>query len=220
MKTPPHFPHPTSFRHERGVKRAMKDFPNGTGYGTIMILLEILASQPDMRYPIEDIDILSDEIGISIPIIRTIIEKYGIFSITTEEDSKSFFSAKMDAWLEPYFRKIEENRIKGIKSGLVRKAKIKKEIENLNLSLSNSSEQRLSHGSAAAEQIEKKRKEKNIKEEIEKNIGKKIKYKDAAENIVERKIEKIEKIDDTYVKVYTEVDSFFIEIEKLQRAVL
>jgi len=53
MKIPPHFPHPTSLRHLRSVKRAMKDFPNGTGYGTITILLEILTGQPSMKYPIQ-----------------------------------------------------------------------------------------------------------------------------------------------------------------------
>ena len=159
MKIPPHFPHPTSLRHQRNVKRAMKDFPNGTGYGTIVILLEVLASQPGLKYPVEDIDILSDEIGISIPIIQTIISKYEIFRMIKDEKGESFFSVSLNQWMEPYYRKIEENRIKGIKSGLARKKKIEKEIKELKLSQVNSSELQLNRSST--NRIEEKRIEEN-----------------------------------------------------------
>jgi len=171
MKVPPHFPHPTSLRHERSVKRAMKDFPNGIGYGTITILLEILVSQPNLKYPVEDIDILADEVGISIPIIRTVIEKYGIFSLTKDEEGESFFSFKLNNWMEPYYKKIEENRLKGIKSGLARNQKINKEIKELELSQNDSSEPRFNYSSTAVERKEEKRKEENIKEYKRKNLS-------------------------------------------------
>jgi len=161
MKVPPYFSHPTSLRHERSVKRAMKDFPNAIGYGTIVILLEVLASQPGLKYPMEDIDILSDEIGISIPIIQTIIKKYGIFTMLQDEDGESFFSIKLNEWMEPYFRKIEENKLKGIKSGIARRKKIEKEIKELKLSQTNSSEPRLNCGST--NRIEENRIEENRK---------------------------------------------------------
>jgi len=162
MKVPPHFPHTTSLRNQRGVKRAMKDFPNGTGYGTITILLEILTCQPNLKYPIEDLDILSDEIGISMPIIKTIIDKYGIFSLIKDEEGESFFSIKLNDWMQPYHKKIEENTLKGIKSGLARKKKIEKEIKELELSQCNSSEPQFNHSSTTVEQIEEKRREENI----------------------------------------------------------
>jgi len=161
MKVPPYFSHPTSLRHQRNIKRAMKDFPNGTGYGTIVILLEVLASQPGLKYPVEDIDILSDEIGISIPIIQTIIRKYGIFTLLEDVDGESFFSIKLNEWMEPYFRKIEENKLKGIKSGIARKKKIEKEIKELKLSQTNSSEPQFNRG--LTNRIEKNRIEKKKK---------------------------------------------------------
>jgi len=171
MKIPPHFPHPTSLRHQRNIKRAMKDFPNGTGYGTIVILLEVLASQPELKYPIEDIDILSDEIGISIPIIQTIISKYEIFKLIKDKKGESFFSISLNRWMEPYYKKIEENRIKGIKSGLARKKKIEKEIKELKLIQINSSEPQLNRSST--NRIEEKR----IKEKKELLEEKKVESK-------------------------------------------
>ncbi len=171
MKIPPHFPHPTALRHLRSVKRAMKDFPGGVGYGTITILFEILSCQQNLEYPLEDIDILSDEIGISIPIIRTIIEKYGIFSLIIDKKGESFFSIKLNAWMEPYYKKIEENKLKGMKSGLVRRKKIEREIKELELSQGSSSKPQFNHGSATVEQIEEKRREKKRKEEEKENIS-------------------------------------------------
>lgn len=171
MKIPPYFPHPSSLRNERNVKRAMRDFPNGTGYATIIILLEVLLSQANMKYPIEDLDILSDEIGISIPIIQTVIEKYGIFSLIKDEEGESFFSIRLNDWMTPYFKKVQENRLKGIKSGIARRQKIENEIKQLNLSAKDSSEPWSNNSSTMLEQREEKRKEEKIKENKRKNLS-------------------------------------------------
>ena len=89
------------------------------------------------------------------PIIRTVIEKYGIFSLVMDEDGESFFSVRLNDWMKPYFKKIEENRIKGIKSGLARKKKIEKEIKELELSQVNSTKPQFNRSST--NRIEEKR---------------------------------------------------------------
>jgi len=170
MKVPPYFPHPTTFRHERGVKRAMKDFGGALAYGAIIYMTEVLATQPSLRYPLSDIDILSDEISVSVPILITIIEKYGIFEI----DENHFFSFRLSEALQPYFSKIEQREVAGRISAKKKKIKTEKQIKELEMKLSQSDSiqrddgdvtlSRIDSNQQREEKREKKRKETQLLE--------------------------------------------------------
>ena len=84
---PPNFLFPTNFRNKRNVKRLIKDFYI-QGYGIAVYLLEILAETEGHKYPLNDIDLIADELKISIPTLQEIIKSYGLFKII-EEGAKS-----------------------------------------------------------------------------------------------------------------------------------
>ncbi len=160
-KVPPHFLHPVGFRNDRNVKRLIKDF-SVEGYGAAVFMLETLAEQEGHKYPLCDIDILSDEMRISVPIIQTIISQYGLFEIV-EDNGQKFFSPRLNEWLKPYYQKVEIQREKALIGVAKRKAAHEKQLKEL--SLFDSSEPRLNHGSTTAQQINKINKE--IKEKKE-----------------------------------------------------
>ena len=97
---PPNFLFPTNFRNKRNVKRLIKDFYI-QGYGIAVYLLEILAETEEHKYPLNDIDLIADELKVSIPTLQEIIKSYGLFEIIQEGEYK-FFSPPLNQWLEPY----------------------------------------------------------------------------------------------------------------------
>ena len=117
------FLHPTMLRTERSFKRLIKDFPGGVGYGVAIMLIEILSSEDEQKIPIGDIDLLADEIGISIPILNTIITKYNIFDIVDEH----IICPMLFEWLQPFKNRIEQNRKAGKISAARRKEKAKEQ---------------------------------------------------------------------------------------------
>ena len=151
------FLHPVMLRTERSFKRLMKDFGGGVGYGVAMMLIEILSSEDKQEIHIQDIDLLADEIGVSIPIIKTIISKYNIFIV----EDNYIKCPLLDEWLQPFKKRIEQNRKAGQISAEKRKEKAKhQELQLLqNLSVVNSSQQVLN--TCSTNKIkENKRKEK------------------------------------------------------------
>jgi hypothetical protein len=131
LKVPPHFLHPVGFRNDRNVKRLIKDF-SVEGYGAAVFMLETLAEQEGHKYPLSDIDILSDEMRISVPIIQTIISQYGLFEIV-EDSGQKFFSPKLNQWLEPYYNKVKDMSLAGQISAAKRKAKQQEQLKQLSL---------------------------------------------------------------------------------------
>ena len=101
-----YFPHYCNARHDRKIKRLVKEF-GLEGYGIYFMLLEVLREQSDLKFPMEDIDLLADEFGTSEPKVRTIVCNYKLFEIDEEEQ---FFSPKMLVFLRPYF-KMKEQRM-------------------------------------------------------------------------------------------------------------
>lgn len=101
-----HFPHFCNARHDRKIKRIVKDY-NITGYGIYFMLLEVLRDQTHFSYPLGDIDLLADEFNADEVIIRSIVEKYDLFQI---DKDGNFFSSKMLLYLQPYFEKSERAR--------------------------------------------------------------------------------------------------------------
>lgn len=136
-KTPPNFLFPTNFRNGKNVKRLIKDF-TVQGYGIAVYLLETLAETEGHQYPINDIDLLADEMKVSVPIINTVINAYGLFEIVEREDGTQFISTQLNKWLEPYYTKVEKLSTAGKISALKKKQKQEEQLKQL--SLSNSSQ--------------------------------------------------------------------------------
>jgi hypothetical protein len=96
-----YFPHFVSARNDRKIRRLRKEL-GVEGYGIFFMLLEVLREQSDMRYPMEDIDLLAEEFGTSEQKIRVSICNYGLFVIDSDE---FFFSPKQIEYLKPYLAK-------------------------------------------------------------------------------------------------------------------
>ncbi len=101
-----YFPHFSNARHDRKIKRIIKEL-GVEGYGIYFMLLEVLREQSDLRFPIADIDLLADEFRTSEAKIHTIISKYDLFEIDQEE---MFFSPKQIKYLQPYFERSQRAR--------------------------------------------------------------------------------------------------------------
>jgi hypothetical protein len=101
-----YFPHFVGSRHDRKIKRVRKEL-GIEGYGIFFMLLETLREQSDLKYPMDDIDLLADEYDTSEQKIRVVICNYGLFEVDKNE---LFFSPKQIEYLQPYFAK--SNRAK------------------------------------------------------------------------------------------------------------
>ena len=112
-----YFPHFCNARHDRKIRRLRKEL--GTeGYGIYFMLLETLREQQDLMYPLDDLDLLAEEFGVSEAKVRVAICNYGLFEIDEEQ---KFFSPKMLVYLEPYFKMKEQRKVAGQKSADKRK---------------------------------------------------------------------------------------------------
>jgi hypothetical protein len=96
-----YFPHFIGARHDRKIKRARKEL-GIEGYGIYFMLLELLREQSDLKYPMDDIDLIADEFETSEQKIRVVICNYGLFEVDKDE---LFFSPKQIEYLQPYFAK-------------------------------------------------------------------------------------------------------------------
>jgi len=111
-----YFPHFSNARHDRKIRRLRKEL-GVEGYGIYFMLLETLREQQDLMYPLEDLDLLAEEFGVSEAKVKATICGYELFEIDAEE---KFFSPKMLVYLEPYFRMKEQRREAGLKSAAKR----------------------------------------------------------------------------------------------------
>ena len=125
----PSFMLPTNFRNQKNVKRLIKEF-DVQGYGIAVYLLETLAETDNHMYACRDIDLLADEMRVSISKIESVIMNFQIFEILTTADGQMFISSKLNKWLEPYYTIKEQRQLAGRISAQKRK---QKQIEQLNL---------------------------------------------------------------------------------------
>ena len=114
-----YFPHFSNARHDRKVKRVIKEL-GVEGYGIYFMLLEVLREQPQMQYPMDDIDLLADEFRTSEQKVKTVICNYRLFDVTVDE---KFFSPKLIEYMGPYFKMKAQRQEAGIKSGRARQMK-------------------------------------------------------------------------------------------------
>ncbi|MCT7505242.1 DUF4373 domain-containing protein [Aliarcobacter cryaerophilus] len=125
----PSFMLPTNFRSQKNVKRLIKEY-DVQGYGIAVYLLETLAEADNHMYACRDIDLLADEMRVSISKIESVIINFQIFEIIKTCDGQMFISSKLNKWLEPYYVGKEQRQLAGRISALKRK---QKQIEQLNL---------------------------------------------------------------------------------------
>lgn len=107
MKDAYYFPHFSNARHDRKIKRVRKEL-GLEGYGIFFMLLEILREQTDLKYPLDELDLLADEFGTSEAKVRTVVCNYQLFDV---DENQNFFSPKLLLYLQPYFEKSEHARM-------------------------------------------------------------------------------------------------------------
>lgn len=111
-----YFPHFCNARHDRKIRRVRKEL-GVEGYGIFFMLLEVLREQADYCYPMDDIDLLCEELGTSEQKVRTVICNYDLFQVT---ESDNFFSSNFIMYLQPYLKGKETKKAGGIKGNLIR----------------------------------------------------------------------------------------------------
>ena len=117
-----YFPHFSNARNDRKLRRVRKEL-GMEGYGIYFAVLEVLRDQKGFKYPLEDIDLLSDELNTSEPKVKAVICNYDLFQTSDE----NFFSIRFNEYLSPYLDAKERKRIAGMKGNLVRHKHITKE---------------------------------------------------------------------------------------------
>ena len=145
----PSFMLPTNFRSQKNVKRLIKEF-DVQGYGIAVYLLETLAEADNHMYACRDIDLLADEMRVSISKIESVIINFQIFEIVTTADGQMFISSKLNKWLEPYYTIKEQRQFAGRISAQKRKIK---QLEQLNLLSQIDSSERPSNGRATINKL-------------------------------------------------------------------
>lgn len=121
-----YFPHFAGSRNDRKIKRLRKDLKSD-GYACFFMIIEVLREQADFSYPVLDIDLLSDDFGISEAIVKATISNYGLFNFVERENEQMFFSPKFNEFMQPFLSAKERRKIGGIKGNLIKYGKVTKE---------------------------------------------------------------------------------------------
>jgi hypothetical protein len=101
MKDAYYFPHFSNARHDRKLKRAMKELGN-EAYSIYFMLLEVLREEDGFKYPLSDIDLLIEDFMTTHAKIEAVIKGYGLFQVDTENN---FFSENQILFLQPYIQR-------------------------------------------------------------------------------------------------------------------
>jgi len=129
------FPHPLNLRHDPRMRRIMKDLRE-TGYAAILWIFEVVGSQKDFKYKLNDIDLISDESGISLAILDVSIKNYGFFEIIKDANGEFFFSPLLNELMLPYCERKEARSQAGQISAKKRELERLAQIEELRKKLS------------------------------------------------------------------------------------
>lgn len=162
------FMHPVNFHQDIRVKRLINDLPGGIGYGVAMFTIEILAGQPGMKYPADAVDLLAHDIGVSLPILTTVLTKYELFNQIKDENGKSYICPSLNGWQEPYTKKVLINSLRGQKSGIQKQLRLQLQLEELKQTLSetDSSKQIINKTSKEIKKTLSLRETKNLKQHL------------------------------------------------------
>ena len=121
-----YFPHFCNARGDRKIKRLRKDL-GLEGYGAYFMLLEVLREQDNFKFPVDDIDLLADEFGISEAKLKTVVFNYTLFDV---DDDNLFFSPKFDEYMQPYLN-MKQQRIEAAKKSVEARRKRAEEKQKL-----------------------------------------------------------------------------------------
>jgi hypothetical protein len=151
-----YFPHYINARNDRKLRKARLQL-GIEAYAIYFMTLEVLREQKEYKYPIADLDILSDDFGTTLQKVQVIVLNYGLFDIDPNEQ---FFSPAQKLAMSKFDRIKEINRLKGLKSGESRRKKLIKQVNELkqpeNLSQGDSTKPRFDYSSTTDEQVSKK----------------------------------------------------------------
>jgi len=86
-------------------------------YAIYFKLLEILREQIDFKYPMDDMDLLADEIGSTEQKVRVVICNYQLFQVDSDN---MFFSASFNHSMEPYLKSVNQRKLAGKASAVQR----------------------------------------------------------------------------------------------------
>ena len=78
-----YFPHFSNARSDRKIKRLKKEL-GLVGYAIYVQLLEILRDEQYYSYPLEDIDLLTDEIGCTEDELNNVIHNFKLFEVEND----------------------------------------------------------------------------------------------------------------------------------------
>ncbi len=163
IKLPNSYLHPSNLRNTRQVQRLIKEF-GMEGYGALNYINETLCEETKHMYPIKDVDLLADQMNISISKLKMIITDFRLFELIIDNNEEMFFSSKLNDWLEPYYTMVETNSKNGKKSAIVRAEEKTKLIENEKNRLSQiDSSQRSLNDCSTNKEINKQREDISIK---------------------------------------------------------
>jgi len=162
-----YFPHYINARNDRKIRKARLQL-GIESYAIYFMTLEVLREQKDYKYPLADLDILSDDFGTTLQKIQVIVLNYGLFDIDPDEQ---FFSPAQKLAMLKFDQTKEINRLKGIKSGEARRKKLEEQVNELkqleNFSQPDSTKPQFDNGSTTDEQVSKK---------VNKEVSKKYTY--------------------------------------------
>ncbi len=161
LKNAYYFPHYCNARHDRKLKRVIKDL-GVEGYGLFFMVLETLREQTDFKFPMSDIDLLADEFGTSEAKLKALISSYDLFSV---DGSERFFSPKLIFYLQPYFERSERARNAALKRWNKSKKGLPSPEENANADANALPEQSVSYANKTKDKREEKNKRDKKREE-------------------------------------------------------
>lgn len=116
MKDAFYFPHFSNTRHDRRIMRMEKEL-GLEAYAIYFKILEILREQPEFRYPLNDLDLLADEVGSTEQKVRVVVCNYTLFQV---DPNQMFFSISFNESMEPYLKMREQRKMAGKRSAVQR----------------------------------------------------------------------------------------------------
>ena len=102
-----YFTHNVNYRNDLNIKRLRKQI-GIEAYAIHIMLLEVIAEQSELRFPLKDLDLLADEFDVSEEKIKGVISKQELYEI---EDG-FIYSLEIDDKLK-YYKNFKERAKKG-----------------------------------------------------------------------------------------------------------
>lgn len=136
MSTPKNLPFPVGFTNTRTFMQIRTDFPGASGVGAAIMLIDYAVAQPEHEFFFDDLGFLSRTFDVSQKILEDIVISYDLFKIYENEQNKKVCSPFIIKNLGPYYEAVENGKIGGQIAAKKRKIQQKKQLIELENSLS------------------------------------------------------------------------------------